>query len=66
MTFQEDIAAIQVRIAKAGSERDSWRVSGMQEKVARQELDHSQAFTDHCSGVLVPNTTCRVRSGPQE
>jgi hypothetical protein len=32
MTLQEDIAALQVRIAKAGSERDSWRVSGMQEK----------------------------------
>jgi hypothetical protein len=32
MTFQEDIAAMQVRIAKAESERDSWRVSGMQEK----------------------------------
>lgn len=32
MTFQEDIAAMQIRIAKAESERDSWRVSGMQEK----------------------------------
>jgi hypothetical protein len=32
MTFQEDIAAMQVRIARAESERDSWRVSGMQEK----------------------------------
>jgi hypothetical protein len=32
MSFQEDIAAIQVRIAKAESERDSWRVSGRQEK----------------------------------
>jgi hypothetical protein len=32
MTLQEDIAAIQVRIAKAEAERDSWRVSGMQEK----------------------------------
>jgi len=32
MTFQEDIAAMQLRIAKAESERDSWRVSGMQEK----------------------------------
>jgi hypothetical protein len=32
MTCQEDIAAMQVRIAKAESERDSWRVSGMQEK----------------------------------
>jgi hypothetical protein len=32
MTFQEDIAAMQVRIAKAESERDSWRVCGMQEK----------------------------------
>jgi hypothetical protein len=29
---QEDIAAMQVRIAKAESERDSWRVSGRQEK----------------------------------
>lgn len=32
MTFHEDIAAIKGRIAKAESERDSWRVSGMQEK----------------------------------
>jgi hypothetical protein len=32
MTFQEDIAAMQVRIAKAESERESWRVSGLQEK----------------------------------
>jgi hypothetical protein len=32
MTFKEDIAAMQLRIAKAESERDSWRVSGMQEK----------------------------------
>jgi hypothetical protein len=32
VSFQDDIAAIQVRIAKAESERDSWRVSGMQEK----------------------------------
>jgi hypothetical protein len=32
MSFQEDIAAMQVRIAKAESECDSWRVSGMQEK----------------------------------
>jgi hypothetical protein len=32
MTLQEDIAAMQVRIAKAESERESWRVSGMQEK----------------------------------
>jgi len=33
MSVQEDIAALQVRIAKAESERNSWRVSGgMQEK----------------------------------
>jgi hypothetical protein len=32
MSFQEDIAALQVRIAKAESDRDSWRVSGLQEK----------------------------------
>jgi hypothetical protein len=32
MTLQEDIAAMRIRIAKAESERDSWRVSGMQEK----------------------------------
>lgn len=32
MTFQEEIAAIQARIAKAESERDTWRTSGMQEK----------------------------------
>ena len=32
MSVQEDIAALQVRIARAESERDSWRVSGMQEK----------------------------------
>lgn len=29
---REDIAAIQVRIAKAESERDTWRSSGRQEK----------------------------------
>lgn len=32
MSVQEDIAALQLRIAKAESERDSWRGSGMQEK----------------------------------
>jgi hypothetical protein len=32
MTVEEDIAAMQLRIAKAESERESWRVSGMQEK----------------------------------
>lgn len=32
MSVHEDIAALQVRIARAESERDSWRVSGMQEK----------------------------------
>lgn len=32
MSVQEDIATLQVRIARAESERDSWRVSGMQEK----------------------------------
>jgi hypothetical protein len=32
MSSQEDIAAMRVRIAKAESERDSWRVSGMQER----------------------------------
>jgi hypothetical protein len=32
MSVQEDIAALQTRIAKAESARDSWRVSGMQEK----------------------------------
>jgi hypothetical protein len=32
MSVQEDITALQVRIAKAESQRDSWRVSGMQEK----------------------------------
>jgi hypothetical protein len=32
MRSREDIAAMQVRIAKAESERESWRVSGMQEK----------------------------------
>jgi len=32
MTLQEEIAALQARIAKAESERDTWRTSGMQEK----------------------------------
>ena len=32
MTFREEIAALQVRIAKAESERDSWRVSKMHER----------------------------------
>lgn len=32
MTFQQEIAAMQARIAKAESERDTWRSSGMQEK----------------------------------
>lgn len=32
MTVKEEIAALQGRIAKAQSERDTWRVSGMQEK----------------------------------
>jgi len=32
MISQEDIAALQTRIAKAEAQRDSWRVAGMQEK----------------------------------
>jgi hypothetical protein len=32
MTFKEDIAALRHRIAKAESDRDTWRASGMQEK----------------------------------
>jgi hypothetical protein len=32
MTLQERIAAMQHRIVKAESERDSWRASGIQEK----------------------------------
>lgn len=32
VSFQGDIAALQVRIAKAEAERDGWRTSGMQEK----------------------------------
>jgi hypothetical protein len=31
MTFQQEVAALQARIAKAESERDTWRTSGMQE-----------------------------------
>lgn len=31
MTFQEEIAALQARIAKAESDRDTWRISGVQE-----------------------------------
>lgn len=32
MTFQQDIAAIRGRIAKAEAERDAWRAAGLQEK----------------------------------
>jgi hypothetical protein len=32
MTLKEDIAAMQLRVARAESERDRWRVSGTQEK----------------------------------
>jgi hypothetical protein len=32
MTFKEEIAALRDRIAKAESDRDTWRASGMQEK----------------------------------
>ena len=32
MTFYEEIAAVQARLAKAHIERDTWRTSGMQEK----------------------------------
>jgi len=32
MTLHEEISALQGRIAKAQSERDTWRSSGMQEK----------------------------------
>jgi hypothetical protein len=31
MTFKDEVAELQVRIAKAESERDTWRTSGMQE-----------------------------------
>jgi len=31
MTLQEEIAALQTRIAKAQSDRDTWRISGMQD-----------------------------------
>ena len=32
MSFREEIATLRARIAKAESERDSWRASGRQEK----------------------------------
>jgi len=32
MTFQDEIAAMQSRIARVRSERDTWRASGRQEK----------------------------------
>lgn len=32
MTLRQDIADLRARIAKAQSERDTWRTSGMQEK----------------------------------
>ena len=32
MSFREEIATLRVRIARAESERDSWRISGRQEK----------------------------------
>jgi hypothetical protein len=32
MTLLEEIVALRVRIDKARSERDTWRMSGMQEK----------------------------------
>ena len=32
MTFHEEIAALQARLAKAQSDRDTWRTSGMQER----------------------------------
>ena len=32
MTFNEEIVAMQARLAKAEAERDTWRTSGMQEK----------------------------------
>lgn len=32
MSAEEDIDALQVRIAKAEAERDAWRTSGVQEK----------------------------------
>ena len=32
MSFREEIAVLRARIAKAASDRDSWRVSGRQEK----------------------------------
>lgn len=32
MTFYEEIAAVQARLAKAHAERDTWRASGLQEK----------------------------------
>jgi len=32
MSVHEDIATLQVRIAKAEAERDSWRACAMQEK----------------------------------
>src|SRR5438132_12254795 len=32
MTFQEEIAELRQRIAKAELDRDTWRTSGMQEK----------------------------------
>jgi len=32
MTLHEEISALHARIAKAQSERDTWRTSGMQEK----------------------------------
>ena len=32
MTFQQDISTLKARLARAESERDAWRVAGVQEK----------------------------------
>lgn len=32
MTFKDEIDAIKIRIAKAESERDAWRLAGLEEK----------------------------------
>ena len=32
MTLKEEIAAVNARLAKAQTERDGWRATGMQEK----------------------------------
>jgi len=80
MTFNEEIAALRERIAKAESDRDTWRMSGMQDHYLeaysrvealelqlerlRQEGARASARTAERAGAVLPDEPLAAEAAP--